>query len=167
MLSCNKNSSQPEYYGTASMTINGKNWQSDKVKCTILNEFTCYKNKIEIDLLKFSPEGYLRETYSFVKLLPSVSIQKIYSLNFSNVCNDTLHAVYGTSVDDGDAGGSFYNTDTSGNNYLNIENYNAATKEISGSFSVTFVIVKEISTDTTSADTIRVTNGKFSTKILN
>lgn len=166
-LACNKNSSPPKYFGTASMTVNGVNWQADKVSCNVLSEFTCYNNKIEIDFWKFSPEGYLREDYAFVKILPAISLQKIYPINFSNICNDTLHASYGIEGADGDAGAAYYTSDSSGNNYFSVENYNSTTKEISGSFTVTFVLQKISTTDTTLADTVRITNGKFSTKILN
>ncbi len=166
-LACNKNSTLPEYYGTASMTINGVNWQADKVKCNVLKQYTCYNNKIAIDFLKFSTEGYLREDYSFEKILPAVSFQKIYPSNSGNQCNDTLDAVYGIQTDDGDVNLAFYNTDTLGASYLNVENYNPETKEISGSFAVTFILLRKDVSATTIVDTIRITNGKFNTKFLN
>ena len=166
-IACNKDNNASQYYGSASMMVNGVLWETDKVRCVVLNEFACYNQKLELSLLKYSTEGYLRETYAFTKVFPGVSVQKIYPENFNNICNDTLDAVYVTTVDDGDVGEYFYNADTSGNSYLNIESYNASTKEISGSFSVTYTLLKRVAADSIAVDTIRITNGKFSTKILN
>ena len=164
---CNKNNASPEYYGTASMTVNGVNWQSDKVRCLNLYPDSCFDNKISLALLKFSSDGYLREEFYFSKILPGISWQKIYPENFGNYCNDTLDAAYNMITDDGDVILAAFTADSCCNNYLNVEKYNSATKELSGTFEVTFVLLSKAASATTIADTVRITNGKFSTKILN
>ena len=165
-LSCNKSS--PEFYGTASATVNGEYWQADKLGCKILNVDTCFHNTLGINLLKYNSLGELREEYSFTKLIPEVSVQKVYPVNFVTYpCNDTLDATYATLGADGDAVNEIYNTVSGLDNFIRIESYDSRTKKISGSFAITFVIYNRSVNDNTSIDTIRVTNGKFSTKILN
>ena len=91
----------------------------------------------------------------------------MYPPNFNNVCNDTLDGIYSTIVDDGDVINSSYKVDPNAKNYLRIDAYDMQTGKLSGSFGGTYVLYSRGTNDSTAVDTIKVTNGKFTTQILN
>jgi hypothetical protein len=151
------------YYGTASAIVNGVPWQTNDVRCGYLN---CRANELSMTFDKYSSEGFLRESYVFQKFKPdNILLQQLYPLTSSPCYNDTIESAYATSEDDGDVVKAFYEVINNENSYLKIESYNPSTKEISGSFTATYLIDSNY-LNSGSVDTVRVTNGKFSTRIL-
>lgn len=161
---CKKDPDKGLYFGSATATLNGKAWKAGKVRCGI--NIPCYKGKLGFDFIVFNQEGFKRESLSFGKIPIAKGTYSVNPQNYNDlVCRDTVAlGGYSTSQDEGDVALDYYNPIASANNYFTITNYNERTKELWGSFAVSF----KISTrrDPNSPDTIRVTNGNFYTKIL-
>lgn len=163
-IGCKKDPNKDLYYGTAYATFNGKAWSAGKVRCA--SNIPCYKGKLGFDFSVYNRQGFRRETMVFEKIPIAKGNYSINQLNYNDpLCKDTVAiASYSTLQDDGDVALDFYNVIPSLNNYFAIDDYNERTKELRGSFSVTFKIFSR--QDPNSPDTIRVTNGSFYTKIL-
>jgi hypothetical protein len=167
--SCNKekrNKLPGEYYGNAIATKNNAEWASGFVRCKI--DINCNNGKLGIEFLKFNERGFLRETFFLLNILQKVGSYKIYpSINYnSDRCVDSLiRGLYATSVDDGDVAGDDYNVLPADNNNITITDYNTSTKEIKGTFEVSFIITRKF--NPLAPDTLRFKNGVFYTKILN
>ncbi|MFN2458273.1 MAG: hypothetical protein ABR502_08750 [Chitinophagaceae bacterium] len=163
-ISCKKNKDEFKYFGTASAMFNGRAWQASKVRCGI--NVPCYKGKLGITFYVYNRQGFLRESLIFEKIPIEKKSFLLFPRNPADMtCADTVAtAGYFTSQDDGDVALDAYKAINSIDNYFTIEDYNERTKELRGSFSVTFEIFRR--QDPNSADTIRVTNGKFYTRIL-
>jgi len=164
-LACKKNKDDIQYHGTASATFNGKAWQSGKVRCVISTQ--CYKGKLSIHFHVYNSQGFLRESLG----IANIPVAKAtYTLNPADLANSRncnrsdATASYHTLQDHGDVLLDSYDALPSADNYLAIEEYNERTKKLSGRFSVIFKIHRR--QDPNSPDTIKVTNGRFDTKIL-
>lgn len=164
LIGCKKDPAKGVYYGTASAIFNGKAWNAGTVRSNI--NVPCYKGKLGFEFNVYNKQGFLRETLSFEKIPIAKGTYSINPLNYNDpLCKDTVAtALYGTSQDHGDVALDFYNVIPSPDNYFTINNYNERTKELTGSFEVTFKITTR--QDPNSPDTIRVSNGRFYTKIL-
>ncbi len=164
IVACNKNNEEFKYFGTATALFNGKTWKASKVRCSI--NYPCYKGKLGFSFYVYNNKGLLRESLIFQKI-PAVKGKYILGpVNYNDpLCQDTTaKSGYVTAQDDGDVLLDSYNAIPSTNNFFTIEDYNERTKELRGSFAVTFKIFSR--QDPNSPDTIRVTNGKFYTRIL-
>jgi len=163
-IGCKKDPDKGKYYGTASATFNGKAWQSGKVRCIITKQ--CSYGKLGFQFQVYNQYNELREEMIFFKIPSAVGTYIINPLNLNDpLCKDTIPiGSYHTLQSDGDVALDSYNAILSSNNYFKIDNYNERTKELRGSFAVTFKIFSR--QDPNSPDTIRVSNGSFNTKIL-
>lgn len=158
---CKKDKIRGQYFGTASALLNGTEWKAGKVTCTV--DQGCYNGKLGIQFLVYSSEGYARESIGFHKIAMRTGLKKVYPINYLNACNDTLDGTYHTLTDDGDVTLDSYNAIPTSDNFLNIEKYDDVTKEIWGTFTIAYEILTRQSIN--SPDTIRITNGKFHTRI--
>ena len=158
---CKKDPNKGLYFGIASATFNGKQWDAGTVRCNI--NVPCYKGKLGFEFNVYNKQG-LSETLVFEKIPIAKGNYSINPLNYNDpLCNDTVAtASYSTSNDD--VAVDFYNVVPSSSNYFTINNYNERTKELTGSFALTFKISTRQSPN--SPDTLKVTNGSFYTKIL-
>jgi hypothetical protein len=163
-IACKKNKNEFKYFGSASATMNGRTWNAGTVRCVI--NIPCYKGKLGFGFKVYNQQGFLRESLIFSKIPIKKGNFLLSSKNYNDVtCIDTLPtSEYFTAQDDGDVLLDSYNAIPSPDNYFTIEDYNERTKELRGSFAVAFKIVLRGAVD--APDTIRVTNGKFYTKVL-
>jgi hypothetical protein len=163
-IACKKNKDEFNYFGTASAMLNGKSWQAGGVRCYI--NMPCFKGKLGFQFRVFNQQGFSRESMSFAKIPIAKGTYRLFPSNYADpTCIDTVAtAGYFTQQDDGDVALDAYKAINSIDNYFTIEDYNERTKELRGSFSVTFKIFSR--QDPNSPDTIRITNGKFYTRIL-
>lgn len=114
-------------------------------------------------------EGYDHQQLLFQKIpfFPPTGRHKLVSSNPFAGCQSSREpqvALY-TMLSYGDVGGDSYYVSDSEDNYLQIDSYNAKTKEIKGSFQLTLVARKPRSSDAL-PDTLRFRNGRFYTKIM-
>jgi len=166
-IACNKNKNEFKYYGTASAMFNGNSWKATKVMCGIATQ--CYKGKLYFRFEVYNDHQELRESLVFSNIPLAKGMYIIYPANFGaqQDCNkNEAFSSYITSQADGDVILDSYDALPSAANYFTIEDYNERTKKLSGSFSVTYKIFSRSLTPHTSPDTIKVTNGRFDTKIL-
>lgn len=165
VISCNnKDSISPVNIppnAPATAIVNGSQWYADSVYCYY--KTLCAPGKLSFLIHKYNEEGILREEWGFLKIiLDSTLNQKMYSKTKDLCFNDTLEASYHTLIDDGDVLGSSYTVLNNSDSYFIIEHYDTTTKEISGSFAGTY----EKYDGTATVNTIKVTNGRFHTKII-
>lgn len=163
-IGCKKDPNKNLYFGTASAKFNGQSWTAGKVGCGI--GITCPKGKLTFAFYVYNQQGFLREKLVFQAIPVGTGVYTLNPANFNDpLCKDTVpYSSYFTHQDDGDVSLDSYNAIPSLNNYFAIEDYNERTKELRGSFAVTFKIFTRQAPN--SPDTIRVSNGSFNTKIL-
>ncbi len=166
--SCNKEKKRKKlpgtYFGNSIATKNNAKWASDYIRTTA--DTSCYKGKLGIEFLKANDKGFLRESLILLNISPKKGSYKIYpSSNYINPCIDTFaKGLYVTSLDDGDVQGDVYNVLPTENSNITITDYNITTKEISGTFQVSFIITVKF--NPSAPDTLRFKGGVFYTKIL-
>jgi len=163
-IGCKKDPNKNLYFGAASAKFNGQSWTASKVRC--VSNIPCFKGKLSFEFRVFNQQGFSREKMGFYKIPVSTGTYVIYPGNFNDpLCKDTIpYSSYFTHQDDGDVLLDSYDAIPSLNNYFTIAKYNERTKELWGSFAVTFKIFRRRAPN--SPDTISVTNGNFYTKIL-
>jgi hypothetical protein len=164
--SCKKDKSDPNYFGNASMALNGKNWVSSKVRCVVLKNNTCNPNFLSLSFEVFSSDGFRRESFGFGHIFKELKTYYLAPTDFSNLsCKDSLPScTYYTIGADGDVVLDVYNTLPNSGSFIRIDKFNNDTKELEGIFSVDLLVHTKYNTN--SPDTLRVRNGKFYTKIL-
>jgi hypothetical protein len=161
--------------GTLTAKMNGNNWNKtyknayQVIQCALVSQSTVFpcKNR-EMDIISelYSQEGYLRQQLCFIKIPRYIGRHKIVPA-VSQHCNE-LDPVYGelfTLNQDGDVLGDVYNTLESADNFIQIDQFNEKTGEINGIFQLTLVIERR-GDESRLPDTLRFTEGKFHTKIL-
>jgi hypothetical protein len=114
----------------------------------------------------YNSEGFLRQELLFIKIPTIPGHHKIipYKLNYCDD-RDPAYGVLYTSVSDGDVAGDQYQVLSTEDNYIDIEDYNAVSKEIKGTFQVTFTLESK-GYGHNLPDTLRFTEGRFHTKII-
>lgn len=152
------------YYGAADAKLNGREWKATKVRC--ISNQPCYNGKLGFELLRSNSQGFLREIIHFGNIRPLISRFQLEPRNDYNSCNDTLYASFGTLTDDGDVTEDAYEIIDGPHNFLTIDYYNENTKVLAGTFELAFKKIPRPSTPHT-PDTIRITNGRFLTRVLN
>jgi hypothetical protein len=164
---CKKDKLEPEgqYYGNAKAEINGSMVSFNTPRGALKSNSY---DSIYISLEKW--DGLvLKEVISFGPILKTVGlVQRINKNNYSTSGIGPLSSSYSTLRDDGDVLCDFYHIyeRDSLHNSIIITSFNAATKEISGSFQATYLIdPTRVKCRTTAPDTMRIKNGEFYTKI--
>lgn len=162
-ISCKKEKSElvGRYFGEITALKNNANWSTKYVSGLV--NYPCFEGKLSVDFLTFNSEGFMRETMTLFNIPKEKGTFKISRVNPSNYCIDSsVQAFYATKLDDGDVLGDTYEV-LPEQNFINIISYNPVTKEIKGSFQVSFIIVNRI--NPLAADTIRFRNANFKTKV--
>jgi hypothetical protein len=161
--------------GTLTAKMNGGDWHKtyknayQVIQCTDVKPSTALPcNEDHLDLLSelYSSEGYLRQQLYFIKIPKSVGKHRIIA-SIPSHCNE-LDPAYGefyTIIQDGCAVGDIYNTLKGEDNFVQIEQFDKKTGEIKGTFQLTLVIEKR-GVEPMLPDTLRFTNGRFHTRIL-
>lgn len=150
----------PDYYwGEASALKNGEEWNPEVIAIKSEESFAVF-----IDgYLQDNGSPYM-ERLSIAPLPHSNGIYDLFDVKTINVLeSDSIQAFYSTSF--GDVLGDTYRPDNNSNNYIEILEYNACTKEIRGTFNVTLVLSKDDASGPPPPDTLKFTNGTFHTKI--
>jgi len=177
VISCDKTRPMPKNsWGYLEADVNGKQWENlyenayQSVTASIGptgDSLPCQETELSISSYLYTNEMYQRK----LLILHNVALRKgrynVAAFN-TNACMkpDTIYAHLHLSSDDGDVFAGYYNTLESENNYLKIDEYNPKTKEIKGRFQLTLVFGGE-NNQTQWRDTLRFTNGKFHTKLVN
>lgn len=150
------------YFGYAKAQINGQPFEG-KARGGFL-----YKNPDSLMLNFERWEGLiLKEEIGFIKAAKS-GRQKVYKQDYTQITQTKLTSLYGTFSDDGDVICDHYNVFEADSitNHLTITSYNEATKEVAGTFDVTYIIdAARQKCNPSAPDTIRIRKGEFKTKI--
>jgi hypothetical protein len=149
-------------------SFNGRPWENTKLR-SVYEKHTCSKS-LGLGITVSNAQGFERESLLITKI-PLVegefSIKK-YTYNNIGCLPDSpdVYSFYGTSQDDGDVGKDDYDILESSKeiNKLVINKYDGKNKYISGEFSATFLLKRNV--DGTkryfdSVDTIRITKARF------
>jgi hypothetical protein len=166
ICSCKKDKSDPYYFGTASMTLNGKNWYSSKVRCVALKTSPCNPDFLNLDFEVYNNQGFLREALGFRNIFKELKTYYLSPTDFSDLsCKDSLpKCTYYTIGADGDVVLDAYNIQPNSGSFIRMDKFNSDTKELEGIFSLDLLIDSRYNPN--APDTLRVRNGKFYTKIL-
>jgi hypothetical protein len=165
LFSCSKGSNEASgnYFGYGKATINGAQWDS-KARGFLLD------GKPDSVVLVFeNMQGDVtKDDISFYKVSTQLIRQKVGKMDFSNL-SKRLAARYAVMRPDGIIVCTLYNVleqDSLLNN-ITITSYDSATKEIKGTFEVSFLMDTTLnkSCNPGALDTVRVRNGEFHTKI--
>lgn len=115
-------------------------------------------------------EGYDRQHLIFqnIPFSPQTGRHKLVSCNPYAGCkaSDKPKVALFELLSDGDVVGDFFYTVDSEDNYIQIDSYNAETKEIKGSFQLTLANARKPRSSDALPDTLRFRNGRFYTKII-
>jgi hypothetical protein len=164
ICSCKKDKSDPFYFGTASMTLNGKVWNASKVRCVAIKNHICNPDFLSLDFEVYNEQGFLRESLDFKNIFKELKTYYLWPNAFSTSCKDSLPAcTYYTIGADGDVILDVYNTLPNSGSFIRIDKFNNDTKEMEGVFSFDLLIYSRY--NPTAPDTLRVRNGQFYTKI--
>ena len=125
----------------------------------------CNLNTFSIVAAKFNPAGFRRERIGFHKIPNQEGIYPLTGRGSNCEPDSSPSASFATSEDDGDVGKDYYEVLRTEESYLAVASFDPATKEIRGTFRVTFLIKNRSRTLPTYPDTVRFTNGEFRTKI--
>lgn len=114
----------------------------------------------------YTDQGFIRQSLTLMKVPIAKGKYKVQP-SVLGYCsdNDSVYGIFYTMIDDGCVSGDVYKILDSADNFLQIDDYNAKSKEIKGAFQLTFVLERE-GADHTLPDTLRFTSGKFHTKIM-
>lgn len=113
---------------------------------------------------KFNPESDEVASLNFVKIPLAPGKYKVIPFTFE--CDEAIPEVYASfSTRYGDVSGERYEVLESEDNFLVIDSYEEQSREISGSFQVTFVIQPDARLTHWYPDTLRFTGGTFYSRI--
>ena len=149
-------------------SFNGKPWGNTKLR-SVYETHTCSKS-LGLVITVSNVQGFERESLHITKIPLSVGDFLIKRYTYNNIgClpdSPDVYSFYGTSQDDGDVGKDDYDILESSKeiNKLVISKYDGKNKYISGEFSATFLLKRNV--DGTkkyfdSVDTIRITEARF------
>jgi hypothetical protein len=138
--------------------IRGNTFQGGKA------EDQCPEENYWIRLEWYNKQGFNREEL-FLKKVP-LKVGKYKVIPFTPNCQmtDPVYAIFFTSIDDGDVLGDTYTILPTYDNFIQVDNYDAYTKEIKGKFQLKFVVETKTSGHVL-PDTLQLTEGRFYTKI--
>lgn len=122
-----------------------------------------YDGKFKIHFHGFNGTEFLRYELTFGNINRDIYV--VDSLESFNGMNSKEYAVFFTLLADGDVLGKDYKLFNSDSNYFEITNFNDATGEITGNFSVNFVTNDSTGIDPLAPDTIRIRNGLFHARL--
>lgn len=148
------------YWGFVSATRNGEPW-SGNLRGLEQN------NQIGFLALKHNKDGFLRESLSVRKISKIIGTYNIPKTDTINLYNHVT-SFHSTLEDDGDVILDVYFVDSNDpTHFVEVTSYNSGTGEFSGKFQVSFVRdSRRAKRHPSIPDTIRFTNGKFKTRIL-
>ncbi len=166
---CKKNRLPNEdtlHFGSATASINTKATTFNKLRADLQN-----KSNDTISISMQSWDGLIeRESISFASILRKTGRYKLYKriLGFVPGINIKPISTYATFWQDGDVLCDYYHVyegDSLTNN-ITITAIDSTTKEIRGTFNVTYIRdTLRVKCYPNTEDTIRITNGQFNTKI--
>jgi hypothetical protein len=165
LFSCDKGRVEPasSYFGYGKATLNGAQWNA-RARGFLLD------GKPDSVVLVFeNMQGDItKDEISFYKVSTQLIRQKVGKIDYSNL-NKRLAARHAVLRPDGVIICTLYNVleqDSLVNN-ITITSYDNATKEIRGTFEISFLMDTTVykSCNPNALDTVRVTNGEFHTKI--
>lgn len=148
------------YWGEVTAEKNGEEWEANIYG--VIDK--PYKQGIDIIIRRHNEKGFLREDLFFFKIPDKLGKYPIEITDVRTIDNLT-GANYGTSLDDGDVAGDFFELMTGqSDNFIEIDKKEG--KEIWGNFQVSFIKdLKYGESDPSAPDTIVFKSGKFHTKI--
>ncbi len=178
-VSCNKDDIPPNpTWGNMSVLMNNEKWADRYAggQGTIYGgsyRWTepCQAQYYDLVMYLYNSNRFLRESLSFnlADFEPGTKATGQYKILKNQwQCDSvaTVYSGYGTIAEDGDVVQDVYDVLETEDNFLQIESFDANSREIKGTFQVTFIITRRSTEPSTLPDTLRFTNGKFHTKII-
>jgi hypothetical protein len=162
LIACKKEITKPalpeDYYGTASAERNGKPWSAHP---------TCWidvigQSNLVVQLDSFWQDFYFKEQVSIYGIPPILGTYKVYKLSTQTV--DKLYSVLSMWDADQPLGGYTILESDSSTNLVTLTKYDTLTKEIKGTFNLTFVVSGR--PYPSYPDTIKMKNGQFFGKLI-
>ena len=155
--------------GDVTVLMNGEDIPahlSNRVVAGINSPTSCYPGKLTIWSNYYIGENISRMSFIINNVPPNVGKYPIARVEFGNrdCSTDTIPGYFHTSIADGDVGGDTYLPIEEEDNFVSIDAYNEATREIAGTFQMTLVIrLEDHNPQKVSGlpDTIRLTEGRF------
>ena len=146
-----------DYWGEASAERNGKPWITNPACWIDRNDNT----NIVVQLDSFIDSYYLKESLIILGIPPFLGTYKVHKATAAIELNSSL------SMWDADfpIGGYILLEADSNTNLVTLASYDTLSKEVKGTFNLTYVFVSKPFPDY--PDTLRFKNGKFHGKILN
>ena len=157
--------------GEISVLMNGEDVPPEltsRLTATIGSSLSCFPDKLTLLAIYSINEDIQRRAFGINNIPLQAGDYTISRIETGNqVCDsDTITAYFGTSVADGDVTGEFYLPIEGEDNFISVTSYNETTKEIEGTFQITFAIELEdhrpFKTGAYAPDTVRLTQGQFS-----
>lgn len=144
---------------------------SNRVAATIGSSTACHPDKLSFGSIYYNSQNIQRISFSISNTPLAVGQYAISRVNFGDrICSsDILAGHFFTSVADGDVGGDIYLPVEGEENFVTVSTYNETTKEIEGTFQITFAIeLIDHRPERVSGlpDTIRLTQGRFQAVIV-
>ena len=149
-------------------SFNGKPWENTALR-SFYETYTCSKS-LGLNITVSNAQGFRRESLSIVKvpLREGNFLIKQYIYNNIGCLPDSpdVYSTYNTLQDDGDVGKDRYSILESSReiNKLVISKYDGKSRYISGEFSATFLLKRNVDGTKNyfdSVDTIRITKARF------
>jgi hypothetical protein len=146
--------------------INKKGFQTTRgIIAEYSSAMPCQGLQYNIFTELYNGEGYITQAMYFIKVPLMKGKYKVDPyVDESCQLQDPIYSFFDTTIG-GDVSGDYYKILSSEDNFLQVENYNPKSKEIKGSFQVTFVL-ERAGYGHTLPDTMRFTDGRFFTKMM-
>ena len=160
LLACGRDPEKPslpnDYWGEASAERNGKPWTTNPACWIDRNDNT----NIVVQLDSFIDNYYLKESLIILGIPPSLGTYSVHKLTVAKDLNSSL------SMWDADLpiGGYSLLESDSNNNQVTLSSYDTLSKEIKGTFNLTYIFVSKPFPNY--PDTLRFRNGRFHGKII-
>lgn len=176
ILACDIVGSLPSQisWGYLTADMNGNDWSKTyknayQVVHGFINDSSSSKEPyFGIKSILYTPSGYDRQSFTFQRI-PFPPKKERYKVVWCDPAgcqfdNEVYVSLY-TLLSDGDVAGDGYKTVESEDNYIQIDDYDAASRQIKGSFQITLAIVQPRQSNAL-PDTLRFLNGRFHTRII-
>lgn len=162
LFACKKEPAKPSlpdgYYGTASAERNGKPWTGHPACWISLADHT----SISMELDSFWQDFYGKESLQIWNIPPFVGTYKTHRYIGQNL--NQVYSILSMWDSDLPLGGYNILESDSSTNVVALTSYDTLTKEIKGTFNLTFIVSGR--PYPSYPDTIRMKNGQFSGKLI-
>jgi hypothetical protein len=161
-------------WGYLTADMNGRDWSKtyenayQVVQGLNNDSYNPQEQYMGIKSVLYTSSGYDRQSLTFQRI-PFPPKKCRYKVAWCDPAGCQFHSDVYVSLysllSDGDVVGDSYRTVESEDNYIQIDEYDAQTRQVKGRFQITFAIIEPRQSDAL-PDTLRFVNGRFHTRII-